>query len=452
MPAPLPPVSLRDAARVWARIGLLSFGGPAGQVALMHRELVEERRWVDEARFLHALNYCMLLPGPEAQQLATYLGWLLHRTPGALVAGTLFVLPGLVTMLALSVLYAGFQHVSAVAGLFFGLKAAVLAVVVEALLRLGRRALQGALPQALAGLAFVAIAAFAVPFPVIVVTAGLVGLLLQRVAPDRFAPRPETPRAELADTVVEHLARTGGLAHTRPSWRRAVKTTAACLLAWATPPVLVKLLGGPEVLLDEARFFSKAAVVTFGGAYAVLAWVAQQAVDVFGWLQPGEMLDGLGLAETTPGPLILVVQFVGFLGAWRHPGTLSPLAAGVAGALMTVWVTFTPCFLWVLVGGPYIEALRGDARLQAALSAITAAVVGVILNLTVWFALHVLFREVVTTSFGPLRLVTVTPSSLDPVALGLSLLAAVSLFGLKLGLPRTLALTAAVGLGLGLLR
>ncbi|MCK6550639.1 chromate efflux transporter [Myxococcota bacterium] len=439
-------VSFREAVRVWARIGLLSFGGPAGQVALMHRELVEKRRWIDEPRFLHALNYCMLLPGPEAQQLATYIGWLMHGTKGGLVSGALFVLPGFVAILALSMLYAGFRELPAVSAVFFGLKAAVLAVVVEAVLRIGRRALKGRVFYALAALAFVAIFFFEAPFPLIVLGAGVLGLVGSRVAPDVF-PRPADVKAGAhAETVIDQLARDGRLAHTAPSRARALRVTLVSLALWFVPLALLAAVFGPSsVFVDLGVFFSQAAVVTFGGAYAVLAFIAQQAVEVYGWLEPGEMLDGLGLAETTPGPLIMVVQFVAFLGAFRHPEGLSPMLAGVLGSVVTVWVTFVPCFFWIFLGAPYIEALRGDRRLHAALSAITASIVGVILNLSIWFAVHVVFAEVREHHVGPLRLLAPVWATIDVAAAVLAAGAMVALLRLHVSVPKTLAACALLG-------
>ena len=443
--APDAAVSFADAVRVWAKIGLLSFGGPAGQVALMHKELVEQRKWIDEERFLHALNYCMLLPGPEAQQLAVYIGWLMHKTRGGLVAGLLFVLPGFVSILLLSLLYAAFRELPAVAAVFFGLKAAVLAVVVEAVLRIGKRALKSRLMVAVAALAFVAIFFFDVPFPVVVLAAGAFGLAGSRFAPSAF-PTPAKVSAGAHQTVVDGMAARDELTHTRPSTARALRVLAVCALLWGAPLVLLGLgLGWQSVFVEEGVFFSKAAVVTFGGAYAVLAYIAQRAVETFGWLRPGEMLDGLGLAETTPGPLIMVVQFVAFMGAFRHPGALPPLLAGVVGSLVTVWVTFVPCFLWIFLGAPYIEALRGHRPLHAALSTITAAVVGVVLNLSIWFGLHVVFRQLSEHHLGPLRLLVPALESLDLAALVLALLAMLAMFRFHLGLPKTLAASAALG-------
>ena len=427
----LPPVGFREALGVWVKIGLLSFGGPAGQIALMHRILVEEKRWIDEARFLHALNYCMLLPGPEAQQLATYIGWLLHRTLGGLAAGLLFILPGAAVILVLSILYAGFQEVILVQAVFFGIKAAVLAVVVEAVLRIGRRALKNAAMYGIAGAAFVAIFFLAVPFPLIVLAAGLIGLIGSRLAPDHFV-------TSAGDAPVSNAA--------PRSARRALTVAVVCLALWFVPIATLAVLYGPElVYVQEALFFSKMATVTFGGAYAVLAYVAQQAVETYAWLAPGEMLDGLGMAETTPGPLIMVVQFVGFLGAYRNPGLLDPMVAGGLGALVTTWVTFVPCFLWIFLGAPYIEALRGNRALGAALGAITAAVVGVVLNLALWFALHVVFHQVDTLQLGPLKLLVPAWSSLDPAALLLAAAALLAMLRFKAGMIPTLAVSALLG-------
>ena len=445
-------VSFRQAVGVWARIGLLSFGGPAGQVALMHKELVERRRWIDEERFLHALNYCMLLPGPEAQQLAIYVGWLMHKTRGGIAAGVLFVLPGALAVLALSLLYAQFGGVPAVAAAFFGLKAAVLAVVVEALLRVGKRALKTRLMVLVAAAAFVALFVFHVAFPLVILAAALFGLLGSRLAPLAFPGPRKVEASELHATVVDRMAAAGELEHTRPSAARALRVLGCCGALWAAPLLALELgLGPGSVFVQQGRFFSQAAVVTFGGAYAVLAYVAQRAVSDFGWLMPGEMLDGLGLAETTPGPLILVLQFVGFMGAFRHPGALPALLAGTLGALVTLWVTFVPCFLWILLGAPYIEALRGNRGLHAALSAITAAVVGVISNLSLWFGLHVLFRETADRQLGILHALVPRLGSIDVPAAALTALALLAMFRFKLGLPKTLAASAALGVAWKLL-
>jgi chromate transporter len=376
-----PQPTFADAFRFWLKLGFISFGGPAGQIAIMHTELVERRKWIDESRFLHALNYCMLLPGPEATQLATYIGWLLHRTWGGIVAGALFVIPSIFILWGLSVIYVTFGTVPWVAAIFYGLKPAVLAIVAAAVIRIGRRALKNEVMWALAALAFVAIYFFHVPFPIIVFSAGAIGLLGGKLWRAKFPIPPEAVETPFA-----------GREHTRPSWRRAGKVLAICLALWLGPLLLVGgWLGWEHSIAREGLFFSKAAMVTFGGAYAVLPYVSQQAVEHFQWLGPGEMLDALGLAETTPGPLIMVLQFVGFLGAWHHPGGLPPLLAGTLGALMTTWTTFVPCFLWIFLGAPHIEQLHGNRALTTTLSAVTAAVVGVILNLAIWFGWHVLF-------------------------------------------------------------
>jgi chromate transporter len=445
------PISFSDALRVWTKIGFLSFGGPAGQVALMHKELVEERRWIDEERFLHALNYCMLLPGPEATQLATYIGWLLHKTRGGVAAGILFVLPGYLAILALSVLYAGFHELTAVAAVFFGLKAAVLAIVVEAIVRIGRRALKTTLMRVVAALSFVAIFLFQAPFPLVVLGAGLFGLVGVRLAPSAF-PEPTKVKPEGEhESVIDGMAQRGELSHTHPTLGRAGRVLAVCGVLWVAPLVVLRwVFGAGSVFEQQGVFFSKAAVTTFGGAYAVLAYVAQRAVDTYGWLRPGEMLDGLGLAETTPGPLIMVVQFVGFLGAFRHPGELSPLVAGVLGATVTVWVTFVPCFLWIFLGAPYIEALRKSRALHAALSTITAAVVGVILNLSLWFAVHTLFRDVSEVHAFGMTLLRPSLASFEPAAALLSALSLLAVFHFKLGIPKTLAGAALLGAALRL--
>ncbi len=429
---------------MWLKIGVLGFGGPAGQIALLHRELVDERRWIDEARFAHALSYCMLLPGPEAQQLATYLGWLMHGVRGGLVAGLLFVLPGLAVILALSAVYVAFHQQPAVAAVLFGLKAAVVAIVLDAVVRLARRALRSRWLVAIAVGSFVALALLAVPFPIVLIAAATIGLLARA----SLVPSP-TPTADAVSsarpTLVDRLAAEGRLAHTVPSLARAVRTALVAGAAWAAPIALAALvLGAGSVLVDLGWFFAHTAAVTFGGAYAVLAYVAQRA-DGFGWLTPGQMVDGLGLAETTPGPLVLVLPFVGFLGAHGAPGALPPMLAGVLGALMTAWVTFAPSFLWIFVGAPWIEAVRRQRALAAALAAISAAVVGVIASLALWSTLHVLFATVEQRSFGPLRVLVVEPGSLDVAALVLAAGAAAALIGRRVGLLRVLAITTALG-------
>jgi chromate transporter len=439
-------VSFREAFGAWLKIALLSFGGPAGQIALMHRVLVEEKKWISEGRFLHALNYCMMLPGPEAQQLATYIGWLLHRTWGGLVAGTLFILPGAVVVLGLSVLYAGFKDLSIVQAIFFGIKAAVLAVVVQAVLRIGSRALTNNLMIAIAVAAFIAIFFFAVPFPVIVITAAAIGYIGGRLNPAIFAGGGHGEAEATEDDVIDAAAAAGRLDHTKPSMARAARVLLGCLTLWLGPvAVLIAWLGLNNVFTQESLFFSKMAVVTFGGAYAVLAYVAQQAVSTYGWLAPGEMLDGLGMAETTPGPLIMVLQFVGFMGAYRNPGMLDPMLAGMLGAMITTWVTFVPCFLWIFLGGPYIESLRGNKSLSAALSAITAAIVGVVLNLAVWFGLHVAFTKVGEQTFGSLRLYVPVWNTVEIAAVVLAVAAMVAMLRFKVGMIPTLATSTALG-------
>lgn len=442
-------ISFAEAFRVWLRIALLSFGGPAGQIAVMHRILVDEKRWISESRFLHALNYCMLLPGPEAQQLVTYTGWLLHRAIGGLVAGTLFVLPGFIVILVLSVLYAGFSDVSFVQALFFGLKPAVLAVVIHAGHRIGKRVLHNRMMIAIATSAYIAIFFFEAPFPVIIVAAALVGYLGRRFRPEVFrinAGRSDPTRNDEAATIDAALSDSMP-AHAYPSLARAVRITALCLALWFGPIlVLIAIRGPSDIYVQIGLFFSKVAVVTFGGAYAVLAYVAQQAVDVYGWLQPGEMLDGLGMAETTPGPLIMVLQFVGFMGAFRDPGMLEPMLAGTLAALLATWVTFVPCFLWIFLGAPYVEILRGNHSLNSALSSITAAVVGVVFNLAVWFALHVIFAELGEVHVLGARLFVPVWSELDPASLVLALGALVAMFRFNAGIMPTLAGSAALGL------
>jgi chromate transporter len=441
--------SFAEAARTWARVAALSFGGPAGQIAVMHRILVEEKRWIGEARFLHALNYCMLLPGPEAQQLAIYIGWLLHRTRGGLVAGTLFVLPGFLAIMALSLVYAAFGAVGIVQALFFGLKAAVLAIVLEAVQRIGRRALKNRVMVGIAIAAFVAIFFLRLPFPLIILVAGLMGYLGGRAGLPAFSagggghgPGKGQLVADIDTTLGEELP-----AHARPGFAWSLQVAGVCLVLWLGPVLALLLTMGPgDTFSQIAVFFSKMAVVTFGGAYAVLAYVAQAAVETYGWLRPGEMLDGLGMAETTPGPLIMVVQFVGFMGAFRSPGALPPLLAGALAGVLTTWVTFVPCFLWILAGAPFVETLRGNKALSAALAAITAAVVGVILNLAVWFALHTLFTEVITLRAFGMALDLPAPGSLNLPALVLTVAALLAVFRFKLGMIPVLAACAVAGM------
>jgi chromate transporter len=443
-------ISFGEAFRVWLRVALLSFGGPAGQIAVMHRILVEEKNWISESRFLHALNYCMLLPGPEAQQLATYIGWLLHRTAGGIMAGGLFILPGIVAIMGLSYIYAAFGKVGFVEALFFGLKAAVLAIVIQAVVRVGKRALRNRIMLMLAALAFVAIFFFDVPFPIIIICAGLIGYVGARSGRPEFAALPHggAKNGAAVDSMLgEELPD-----HVRPSVPRALRVSAIWLLLWLVPVGAVLIsLGQANVFSQIAIFFSKMAMVTFGGAYAVLAYVAQQAVEHYHWVGPREMLDGLGMAETTPGPLIMVLQFVGFMAAYRDPGTLSPMLAGTLGGLLATWVTFTPCFLWIFLGAPFIETLRHNKELAGALTAITAAVVGVILNLSIWFALHTAFRETTPVrSFG-LSFELPVLSSIDIPAVILALAAATAIFRFGLGMITVLAGSCAAGILLRLL-
>jgi chromate transporter len=437
-------IGLAQATRVWAQVGLNSFGGPAGQIAVMHRIVVEQRRWFSERRFLHALNYCMLLPGPEAQQLATYLGWLLHGARGGLIAGGLFILPGFVAIMALSVLYAGFGDVTAVEAIFYGIKPAVMAVVAAAVVRIGRRALRNRVMVGIAVAAFVGIFFFDIPFPLIILAAGLGGFAGSRLRPGTFAVLSGHDNA--VEDSAPPLFTDQDAERIRPSTRRSLGVLAAGLFIWFTPlAVLALRLGPQDVYVQAGGFFSAAAVVTFGGAYAVLAYIAQQAVQTYGWLAPGEMLDGLGMAETTPGPLIQVVQFVGFMGAYRAADGLDPMLAGVAGAILVTWVTFVPCFLWIFLGAPYIEYLRGNQRLSGALSAITAAVVGVILNLAVWFSLHTVFGDVTETHFGGLRLYQPDPATIDPIAAALAVAAFYLLFRRRWSMLAALSVSAAAG-------
>ena len=440
-------VSFAEATRVWMRIAALSFGGPAGQIAVMHRILVEEKRWIGESRFLHALNYCMLLPGPEAMQLATYFGWLLHGVRGGLVAGCLFVLPGFLSILALSVLYASFQEATLVQALFFGIKAAVLAIVIEALLRIGKRALKTWPMYLIAASAFVAIFVFDAPFPLIIAMAALVGFLGGRFDPGRFLviKAHETPDDE-KDSSTDAVLEAGDSDRIQPTWRGALRTALTWGSLWAAPIIALLLLVGPDHVFTElAVFFSKLAVVTFGGAYAVLAYMAQEAVQTYGWLAPGEILDGLGMAETTPGPLIQVVQFVGFLGGYRDAGMMGPVASGVVASVIVTWVTFAPCFLWIFLGAPFIEKLRGVKLLTAALSAVTAAVVGVILNLAIWVALHVVFARLDEVSGYGASLLVPDISSIDIASVVIAAAALVAMLRFKVGMLTVLLVSAAVG-------
>jgi chromate transporter len=443
-------ISFGEAFRLWLKIGLLSFGGPAGQIALMHRLLVEEKRWISERRFLHALNYCMLLPGPEAQQLATYIGWLLHRTWGGIVAGTLFILPGALLLLLLSWLYALYQQLDLVQSVFLGIKAVVLAIVVDAVLRIGRRALKTRLLVIIAASAFVAIFFLKLPFPLIVVLAACIGFFGFHFFPGQFtvSAHVQSDTKEVVDTLLENNV----LQHTRPSMGRAVNVLLIGCLLWFLPVlIVVMMLGRDHVFVQESLFFSKMAVVTFGGAYAVLAYVAQAAVETYQWLAPGEMLDGLGLAETTPGPLILVVQFVGYLAAFRYADVLTPATAGLIGTGLTLWVTFVPCFIWIFLGAPYMEKLLHHQKLQAALSAITAAVVGVILNLAAWFGLHVIFDEVREIQAGFLTLSIPEWSTLNLFAAILAVIAVLAVLRFKVGVIKIILFGGLIGALIGFL-
>jgi len=428
--------TLAELTGVFARIGCLSFGGPAGQIGMMHRSLVEEKRWISEERFLHALNYCMLLPGPEAQQLATYIGWLVGGIRGGIIAGLLFILPGLFVMIGLSAAYAVWQDTTWLNGLFFGLKAAVLVIVVEAVIRLGRKTLKTGFLRAIAALAFVALFFFGLPFPLVVLGAGLAGFIAAKTGNKSAATA--TPSADL------------------PRKRGPLKAVASLLFwiaVWQAPLLLLWVLHAPESLAAMFSFFSRMALVTFGGAYAVLAYVAQVAVEDYGWLNAGEMVDGLALAETTPGPLVLVLSFVGFLVGFREASGLGIIAGGALGAVLVAWATFVPSFIFIFAGAPFIERLRGNVVMSAALSAITAAVVGVILNLALWFGLHVLFTEVVRIPVTPSLGLTVSVpvlSSIDPVAVALFLVSALLLFRFKLGLVPVLCFCAVAGLALRL--
>jgi chromate transporter len=423
-------VPFREALLVWVKVALNSFGGPAGQISVMHKFLVEEKKWISEERFLHALNYCMLLPGPEAQQLATYAGWLLHRFKGGIAAGTLFVIPGFLSILLLSVIYSIYQDTGFITALFSGLKAAVLAIVIDAVIRIGRRALKNLPRYLIAAGAFAAIFFFDVPFPLIILVSGFLGFLTGLIYKEGDTT-PAAVSAPEARPTFAYLARVffifGGL--------------------WLAPVILLFLLLPPgNIFLQEGIFFSKVAVVTFGGAYAVLAYISQEAVQTYGWLQPGEMLDGLGMAETTPGPLIQVVQFVGFMGAFRAAGGMDPVLAGVLASILVTWVTFMPSFLWIFLGAPYMERLRRVKWLNTALAGITAAVVGVILNLALWFSLHTLFDKVDILFYGPFRLYSPDWMTINPYLLILSALSLLALLKYRLSIMILIPLSAAAGI------
>jgi chromate transporter len=440
-------VPLREATRTWFAVSLQTFGGPAGQIAVMQHKLVDEKRWIGQQRFLHALNYCMLLPGPEAQQLAIYTGWLLNGTIGGLIAGVLFVLPGMLALLALSAIYVGFGNTEFITAVFAGLAPAVIAIVVQAVYRVGKRSLIHPVLVGLAVTSFLALGLFAVPFPVVVFAAGLLGWLLSRWIP---ALRQRKPQA--AGDGPQPLISDEALHHDLPSRRRSFTVLAVGLALWVAPMLaFAVLVSSTHVFVDQGLFFSGAALVTFGGAYAVLAYVAQQAVNVYHWLAPGEMVRGLALAETTPGPLIMVVVFVAFVGAYHDPGALNPWVAGVLAGLLVTWVTFVPCFLFVLLGAPYVERLRANQHLSAALTGITAAVVGVIANLALFFALHNLFTDTRLVQAGPLHLLVPVWSTWKPAEFALTGVALAAMFWRGWSTLRTLGLCAVLGLALGAL-
>ena len=447
---PQPPtrdlIPLGQAVRAWFLVSLQTFGGPAGQIAVMHRTLVEERRWIGERRFLHALNYCMLLPGPEAQQLAIYTGWLLNGMFGGLVAGVLFVLPGFLAMLALSWLYVAHGDTTFVTGLFLGLAPAVVAIVVQAVVRLGRRALRTRTLVGLAVAAFLGLAVFALPFPLVVLGAGVGGWLLSVSSSRLGAEGAEDDAGDEPAPLVPDST----LHEARPSARRNLAVLVVGLVVWTAPVAAAYLLAGGErtVFVDQGLFFAGMSLVTFGGAYAVLTYVAQAAVETYGWVTPTEMVRGLSLAETTPGPLIMVVQFVAFLGAYRDPGGLDPWVAAVLASMLTVWVTFVPCFVFIFLGAPYVERLRSNRRLGAALTGVTAAVVGVIANLALYFAAHTLFEETERIGAEHFGLLVPVWSTIVPEAVLVTAVALVLVFGLKWSVLRVLGVCALLGLGL----
>ena len=440
------PIRFDQAFLVWLKISLLSFGGPAGQIAVMHRLLVEELKWVSEKRFLHALNFCMLLPGPEAQQLTIYLGWLLHRVRGGVVAGVMFVLPGALTVLLLSIIYVTYQQSMAVSSVFFGVKAAVLAIVTTALWRLAQKVIRKRFLMAITAASFIASFVFAVPFPLVIIGAALVAFLTgstpsPEVVDDRDGQGDDDARAIDSRVTTQP-----------PPRHRALLVALVCGVLWLAPVMaLYGWLGAGHIYTQQAMFFSQVAVVTFGGAYAVLSYMAQQTAGHYGWLSAGEMLDGLGMAETTPGPLIMVTQFVGFIGAYRSPGVLDPMVAGCLGALVTTWVTFAPCFLWIFLGAPYIEALRGNRVLAVALTGITAAVVGVVLNLAIWFGLRVMFTELVEVPLmvGEMTMMLPSPASFDPLASAIMGGALLAITRFRVGMIKVLLTSAATGLAFG---
>ncbi len=440
MPAIL--LTFSEALRVWFKIALYSFGGPAGQIAVMHKLVVEDKKWLGENRFLHALNYCMLLPGPEAQQLVTYIGWLLHGRKGGVVAGALFVLPGFIAILVLSIVYALWKDVGLVQGIFYGIKPAVLAIVVGAVIKIGKKALKNGVMVGIAVLAFIAIFFFKISFPIIVLAAGLIGFVGGRIWEKKFLIiKGHADVAGSEEGLIDRL-----LQPLKPSWSKTFATALFWLTLWLLPVVVLALtLGLDNIFTKQGLFFSQSALVTFGGAYSVLAYISQQAVETYGWLQPGEMLDGLGMAETTPGPLIQVVQFVGFMGAFRNAGALDPVLAGVLASVLVTWVTYLPSFLFIFTGAPYIEHLRGNKSLTTALSGITAAVVGVVLNLGIWFSIHTLFGEVGETTWGAFHLPIPHWATLDWGALFITLTALFIYFRLKWDMLKTIGICVVIG-------
>ena len=442
--APVHDVSFSEATRFWIKLGFISFGGPTGQIAIMHDELVERRKWISNGRFLHALNYCMLLPGPEAQQLAIYVGWLLHKVRGGIVAGVAFVLPAFFLILGLSYVYVTYGEVPWVSGIFYGLSAAVIGIVTAAVIRIGSKALRNPVMYVVAGAAFLAIFVFHVPFPLIVIVAGLIGLVAGQRWPGPFSI--SQGHGEMGQKAA--LSDDGSAGeHTHISFRRSAKVLVVGLAVWFIPLVLVALWRGRgDVLTQQAWFFSKAAVVTFGGAYAVLAYINQAAVMQFGWLLPAQMVAGLGLAESTPGPLIMVTEFVGFVGAYQNPGGLNPVVAGVLGAIVVTWATFAPCFLWIFLGAPFIEHLRTNVRLTNALTTITAAIVGVVLNLALWFGIQTLFNQVrdVNVFGGPVPVPVW--SSIDLFATSVAAISFVGLWKLRWKVIPVVLVSAAAGL------
>jgi chromate transporter len=441
-------VPFAEALRTYARIAILSFGGPAGQIAVMHRIFVEEKNWIGETRFLHALNYCMLLPGPEAHELVIYVGWLLHRIRGGVAAGVLFVLPGLVTLGLLSWIYSAFGQIGIVQAAFFGLKAAVLAVVLDAVIRIGRRSLKSSALIATAVAAFVGIFVFKLPFPLLIAAAAALGFLGSRIDPSWFTPTShgDAGKANEAPTLIDRIFADGVPEHVRPSMSRFARVALIGGAIWLAPLIALLVSAGPDnVFTNVALFNSKMAVVTFGGAYAVLAYMAQQAVEHYHWLKPGEMLIGLGFAETTPGPLISVVQFVGYMAAFRQPGTLAPAFAGTLGGVLAMWSTFVPPFIWIFAGGPYVEAIIGNRSLGGALSAIAAAVVGVILNLAVWFSLHVIFGTLEPVRTIGMQVSLPVLSSVNWRALILSIAAAIAIFRFRIGMIAVLGTSCLAG-------